>query len=132
MDIIEHPKILKNIKNETRDIEKDGYKIIESRKIRIFDDGSIEEGEWEIISKNEIQKIEPGRKIEKIDTETKVEEVDEYNIVTEQKSIQTGFIFKDTHYVDTQKIIPKKKKLNLKELLFIIKTELLIMENGDE
>lgn len=111
VDIIEHPKILKNIKDEHRDFEKDGYKIIESRKIRIFDDGSIEEGEWEIISKNEIQKFEPGRKIEKIEKETKVEEVDDIEVVTEQKSFQTGYIFKDTHYYDSQKVIPKKKKI---------------------
>ena len=104
-----HPKILKNVKDEHRENQKDGYKIIESRKIRIFDDGSIEEGDWEIISKSEIPKpVEQGRKVIDVSTETKIEEQNDYEIVTVKQSFETGLIFKDTHYIDTQKVIPKK------------------------
>jgi len=113
-EIKKHPKNLTNVKDELRNFEKDGYKIIESRKIRIFDDGSIEEGDWEIIEKSEIPKpVEQGRKVIDVGKETKIEEQDDYEIVTVKQSFETGFIFKDTHYIDTQKVIPKKKQITL-------------------
>jgi len=106
-EIKKHPKNLTNVKDELRNFEKDGYKIIESRKIRIFDDGSIEEGDWEIIEKSEIPKpVEQGRKVIDVGKETKIEEQDDYEIVTVKQSFETGFIFKDTHYYDTQRVIP--------------------------
>lgn len=67
---IDHPKKLTNVKVEYRNFEKYGCKITEQRKLRIYDDGSIEEGEWEEILRIEIPKpIESGKKIEKIITE---------------------------------------------------------------
>ena len=109
---IDHPKNLTNVKDEYRNFEKYGCKITEQRKLRIYDDGSIEEGEWEEISRIEIPRpVESGKKIEKILTEIKCETKKDFKIQTEQKSFKTGLIFKDTHYYTTQKVIPSEKEV---------------------
>ena len=88
-------------------------KITEQRKLRIYDDGSIEEGEWVEISRIEIPKpVESGKKIVKIVTEKKCETKKDFQIKTEQKSFETGLIFKDTHYYTTEKVIPSEKEIN--------------------
>jgi hypothetical protein len=128
-----HPKNLTNVKDEYRKYQKEGYEITESRKTRIFDDGSIEEGNWEIISRSEIPKpVEQRRKVEKTDKEYKTEEKDDFDIINEIKSYVTGFFFKDTHYYNTQQVIKKKKKLNMKELLLIMIMGKKILENGEK
>ena len=110
---IDHPKNLTNVKDEYRNFEKYGCKITEQRKLRIYDDGSIEEGEWEEISRIEIPiPVESGKKIEKIVTEKKCETKKDFQIKTEQKSFQTGLIFKKTHYYTTEKVIPSEKEIN--------------------
>lgn len=106
VETIDHPKNLKNVKDEFQNYNENGYKITKQRKTRIYDDGSIEEGEWEIVSKVEIPQFEQGRVIESIKTETKKELRQDYKIENETKSYKTGLIFKDTHYYETQKIIP--------------------------
>ena len=110
---IDHPKNLTNVKDEYRNFEKYGCKITEQRKLRIYDDGSIEEGEWEEISRIEIPRpVEQGRTIAKIITEKKCETKKEYQIKTEQKSFQTGIFFKDTHFYTTEKVVPSEKEVN--------------------
>ena len=110
---IDHPKNLTNVKDEYRNFEKYGCKITEQRKLRIYDDGSIEEGEWEEISRIEIPRpVEQGRTIAKIITEKKCETKKDYQIKTEQKSFQTGIFFKDTHFYTTEKVVPSEKEVN--------------------
>lgn len=112
--IIDHPKNLTNVKDEYRNFEKYGCKITEQRKLRIYDDGSVEEGEWEEISRLEIPKpVESGKTIIKIITEKKSEKKKDYQIKTETKSFETGVLFfKKTHYYNTDKIIPIEKDIN--------------------
>ena len=111
VETINHPKILKNVKDDFNTYDEDGYRITQQRKTRIYDDGSIENGEWETISKIEIPKqIEQGRTIEKIITETKKEIKKDYKIESKTKSYKTGLIFKDTHYYETQETTPIEKE----------------------
>lgn len=111
IEVINHPKILKEVNDQFRNFEEDGYKITQQKKLRIYDDGSTDEGEWETVSKIEIQKTnEIERAIEKITTETKMEDENDFKIQNETISFKTGFIFKDTHYIETQKVLPVKKK----------------------
>lgn len=111
IEVINHPKILKEVSDQFRNFEEDGYKITQQKKLRIYDDGSTEEGEWETVSKIEIQKAdEKERGVEKIMTETKIEEESDFKIKNETVSFKTGLIFKDTHYFETQKAIPVKKQ----------------------
>lgn len=111
---IDHPKKLTNVKDKYRNFEKYGCKITEQRKLRIYDDGSIEEGEWEEISRIEIPKpIESGKKIEKIITEKKCEKKKDFTIKTEVKTYQTGILFfKKDHNYTTEKVIPIEKEIN--------------------
>lgn len=109
---INHPKNLKDIKEQYQNFEEDGYKITQQKKLRIYDDGSTEEGEWETISKIEMQKTnEIERSIEKVITESKIVDEKDIQISNETKSYKTGLIFKDTHYYETQVITPIKKQV---------------------
>ena len=53
---IEHPKSLKDIRYEYKNFEEEGYKIIQQRKIRIYEDGSTEDDNWETIHKIKIER----------------------------------------------------------------------------
>ena len=46
------------------------------------------------------------RKISDIKTETRTNLIKDYRIETQTKNFKTGIIFKDTHYYQTQKVIP--------------------------
>ena len=46
-------------------------------------------------------------------TQEKTVEQDSYEIKNEIRSFKTGIIFKDTHEFVTQKVIPKKKYIDL-------------------
>ena len=52
------------------------------------------------------------RQVTKTIKETKTERVKDYGIRSETKSYQTGLIFKDTHYYQTQKVVPKDYYVN--------------------
>ncbi len=51
------------------------------------------------------------RQITKEEIESKVETINDYEIITKQNCITTGIIFKDHHYFETQKVIPKPKNI---------------------
>ena len=54
------------------------------------------------------------RQIIKEETESKVEAINDFEIITKQNCITTGIIFKDHHYYETQKVIPKPKYITYK------------------
>ena len=64
------------------------------------------DGKIEFQSRIDISKNNP-RKIVNRFKETRTDQVKDFEIKTLTKSYQTALIFKDTHYYDTQKIIPK-------------------------
>ncbi len=64
------------------------------------------DGRIEYQSRMDISKDNP-RRIINTYNETKIDRIKDFDIKTETKSYKTGLIFKDTHYYDTQKIIPK-------------------------
>ena len=73
------------------------------------------DGNPEITSSINIYKPQPKtRKIIKEETETKIVKKNDYEIITKQNCITTGLIFKDHHYYETQKIVPKPKYINKK------------------
>ena len=64
------------------------------------------DGRVEFQSRIDIFKNRP-RTITKTFNQTRVEKIRDFKIETQTKSFKTGLIFKDTHYYDTQKVIPK-------------------------
>ena len=64
------------------------------------------DGRNEFTYRVDISKNNP-RKIINTYTETKTVKKKDFDIQTQTKSYQTGLIFKDTHYYETQKVIPK-------------------------
>jgi hypothetical protein len=69
------------------------------------------DGRVEYQSSFNLTKNEP-RKVVKSFTQNKRELVKDYDIINQTKSYQTGIIFKDTHYYDTQKVVPKNHYVN--------------------
>lgn len=58
--------------------------------------------------------VQNQRKVKEIRTEKKTEIIKDYDIKNNLKSFQTGLIFKDTHYYETQRVIPKNRKVEYK------------------
>ena len=69
------------------------------------------DGRVEYQSRINLFKNEP-RKIVNSFTENKRELVKDYDIINQTKSYKTGIIFKDTHYYETQKVVPKNYYVN--------------------
>ena len=88
------PNFVEYMKNEGCDFNMTQTKIIHP-------DGRIEYNRNFGFSKNK------PRKIVRTYTETKREKRKDYEIQSETKYFKTGIIFKDKHYYETQKVIPK-------------------------
>ena len=85
----EHPKILKDIRDEFRSYEIYGFQITQQRKIRIFDDGSVDEGYWITILAQMLipRPFQYGRTILNILVEKKVEKEKDFIYDTETQKI---------------------------------------------
>ena len=64
------------------------------------------DGKIEFQSRIDIFKNQPRKIVDRF-SETRIDKVKDFEIQTQTKSYKTGLIFKDTHYYDTQTVIPK-------------------------
>ena len=85
---------------------KKGYNVHLSQSKINHPDGRVEYQSSIDFSKNE------PRKVVKSFTQNKRELKKDYDIINQTKSYQTGLIFKDTHYYETQKVVPKNYYVN--------------------
>ena len=82
-------------------VQKGEFNVNVSQKKIHHPDGRIEFQSNIGISKNK------PRSVVNTYNETKTEVKKDFDIINQTKSYQTGLIFKDTHYYETQKVIPR-------------------------
>ena len=87
-------------------LDKKGYNLKLTQSRIDHPDGRVEFQSSINVSKNK------PREIVNSFTQNKRELVKDFDIINQTKSYKTGIIFKDTHYYETQKVIPKNYYVN--------------------
>ena len=87
-------------------LEKKGYNVNLAQSKIFHPDGRVE-----YQSKLNFTKDEP-RKVVRRFTQTKTELKKDFDLINQTKTYKTGIIFKDTHYYNIQRVIPKDYYVN--------------------
>ena len=87
-------------------LEKKGYNLNLAQSKIFHPDGRVE-----YQSKLNFTKDEP-RKVVRRYTQTKTELIKDFDLINQTKSYETGLIFKDTHYYNILRVIPKDYYVN--------------------
>jgi hypothetical protein len=87
-------------------LDKKGYNLKLTQSRIDHPDGRVEYQSSINLSKNK------PREIVNSFTQNKRELVKDFDVINQTKSYKTGIIFKDTHYYETQKVVPKSYYVN--------------------